>query len=125
MKNVNVGIIGFGTVGRGVVKTLLSKKNILKQRSGLSINLAKIADKDIRPRNGMRVPRKLLTKDINSVVKDRNIDIVVELIGGIHPAKEIILKALTLGKHVVTANKALLAEHGEKIFTVASRCRTV
>ena len=125
MKSVNVGIIGFGTVGRGVVKTLLSKKNILKQRSGLSINLAKIADKDIRPRKGMRVPRKLLTKDINSVVKDRNIDIVVELIGGIHPAKEIILKALTLGKHVVTANKALLAEHGEKIFTVASRFRTL
>ncbi|UCD54863.1 MAG: homoserine dehydrogenase [Candidatus Omnitrophota bacterium] len=125
MKTVNVGIIGFGTVGRGVVKILLSKKKLLKQRSGLSINLVKIADKNLRQRKGMRVPGKLLTKNIDSILKDRNIDIVVELIGGIHPAKEIILKAITLGKHVVTANKALLAEDGEKIFMAASRFRTL
>jgi homoserine dehydrogenase len=125
MKNINVGIIGFGTVGKGVVKTLLSKKKILQERSGVSINLVKIADKNLRPRKGIHVPRKLLTKSIDSVLKDKNIDIVVELMGGIHPAKEVILKALTLGKHVVTANKALLAEHGEKIFTVASRFRAL
>ena len=125
MKTVNVGIIGFGTVGKGVVKTLLSKKNILRQRSGLSINLVKIADKNLRPRKGIRLPGGLLTKNINSVLKDRSIDIVVELMGGIHPAKEIILKAISLGKHVVTANKALLASHGEKIFTTASRFRAL
>ena len=123
MKTVNVGLIGFGTVGKGVAKTLLSKKKILKERSGISINLVRIADKNLRPRKGVRVPRKLLTKNVASLIKDKNIDILVELIGGIHPAKEIILKAITLGKHVVTANKALLAEHGKEIFTVASRFR--
>ncbi|MBL7156684.1 MAG: homoserine dehydrogenase [Candidatus Omnitrophica bacterium] len=124
MKKVNVGLVGFGTVGKGVVKTLLSKKKILEERSGVSVNLARIADKDLRSRKGVRVPKRLLTKDVNSVIKDRNIDIIVELIGGIHPAKEIILKSLALGKHVVTANKALLAEHGKEIFTAASRFRS-
>ena len=124
MKTINVGIIGFGTVGRGVVKTLLSKRKTLLERSGVSVKLAKIADKDLRARKGVNVPRKLLTKNIDSVIKDRNIDIIVELIGGIYPAKEIILKALSLGKGVVTANKALLAKHGKEIFTAASRFRT-
>jgi len=123
MKTVNVGIIGFGTVGKGVVKTLLSKRKFLEERSGVSINLAKVADKDLRPRKGIRLPRRLLTKNIDSVIKDKNIDIIVELIGGMHPAKEIMLKAITLGKAVVTANKALLAEHGREIFTAASRFR--
>ncbi|NQU95248.1 MAG: homoserine dehydrogenase [Candidatus Omnitrophica bacterium] len=123
MKQVNVGLIGFGTVGKGVAKALLSKKKDLRERSGVSINLVKIADKDLRPRKGVRVPKRLLTRKVDSVIKDRSIDIVVELIGGFHPAKEIILKSLTLGKHVVTANKALLAKHGKEIFTVASRFR--
>ena len=124
MKAVNVGLIGFGTIGKGVVKTLLSKKGVLKERAGVSINLSRIADKDLRPRRGIRVPKRLLTKKIDSVIKDKNIDIVVELIGGMYPAKEVILKSLSLGKHVVTANKALLAEHGEEIFTAASRFRS-
>ncbi len=121
MRAVNVGLIGFGTVGKGVVKTLLSKKKILEAKSGVSVRLAKIADKDLRSSRGVRVPGKLLTRDVNSVIKDKNIDVIVELIGGIHPAKEIILKALSLGKRVVTANKALLAEYGREIFTAASR----
>ncbi|MGB2706185.1 MAG: homoserine dehydrogenase [Candidatus Omnitrophota bacterium] len=121
MKVVNVGLIGFGTVGKGVAKALLSKKKILEAKTGVSVRLARIADKDLRSRRGVRVPKKLLTKDVNSVIKDKNIDIIVELIGGIHPAKEIILRALSLGKGVVTANKALLAEYGKEIFTAASR----
>ncbi|MCQ9206959.1 MAG: homoserine dehydrogenase [Omnitrophica bacterium] len=124
MKTVNVGLIGFGTVGTGVVKTLLSKRRSLESRSGVSINLAKIADLNLRPRIGVRVPKKLLTRNVDSVIKNRNIDIVVELIGGIHPAKEIILKSARLGKHVVTANKALLAEHGREIFSLASKFKT-
>ena len=124
MKTVNVGLIGFGTVGTGVVKTLLSKRKSLESRSGVSVNLAKIADLDLRPRIGARVPKKLLTRDVDSVIKNRDIDIVVELIGGIHPAKEIILKATRLGKHVVTANKALLAEHGREIFGAALKSKT-
>ena len=125
MKSVNVGLVGFGTVGKGVVKTLLSKKKILERRSGISINLVKIADKDLKPRAGVSVPKKLLTKDVNSLVTNKSIDIIVELIGGIHPAKDIILKSLTAGHHVVTANKALLAECGKEIFTVASRFRSL
>ncbi len=121
MRVVNVGLIGFGTVGKGVVKALLSKKGILKVKSGISVNLAKIADKDLRSGRGFSVPGKLLTRDVDSVIKDKDIDVIVELIGGIHPAKEIILKALSLGKRVVTANKALLAEYGMEIFTAASR----
>jgi len=124
MRQVKVGLIGFGTVGKGVVKALLTKKKILEERSGVSVTLAKIADKDLRPRKGVPVPKRLLTKNVDSVIKDRTIDIVVELIGGIHPAREIILKSLTLGKSVVTANKALLAEYGKEIFTAASRFRS-
>jgi len=125
MRSVNVGLVGFGTVGKGVVKTLLSKKRILEKRSGISINLVKIADKNLKPRAGVSVPKNLLTKDVNSLVINKSIDIIVELIGGIHPAKDIILKSLTAGKHVVTANKALLAECGKEIFTVASRFRSL
>ena len=124
MKTINVGLIGFGTVGKGVVKALLTKKKFLANKARVNINLAKIADKNIAPRKGVSVPKKLLTRSVDSILRNRNIDIVVELIGGIHPAKEIILKSLTLGKHVVTANKALLAEHGKEIFTVASRFRS-
>lgn len=125
MKSVNIGLVGFGTVGRGVAWALLTKKKILEARAGVSLNLVRIADLDTRKRRGIRVPKGILTKSADSVVKDKNIDIVVELIGGIHPAKEIILKALTSGKSVVTANKALLAEHGREIFTVASRFKVL
>lgn len=121
MKTVNIGLIGFGTVGKGVAKALLSKRKMLEGRAGVRLNLVKIADKDLRPRPGVRVPKKLLTKSADSVIKNRNIDIVVELIGGIHPAREIILKSITSGKHVVTANKALLSQCGKEIFTAASR----
>ena len=124
MKTVNVGLIGFGTIGKGVVKTFLTKKKVLEERAGVSINLVKIADKDLRPRRGVHVPKKLLTKNIDAIIKDKSIDIVIELMGGIHPAKEVILRSLTLGKHVVTANKALIAEHGKEIFTVASKFRS-
>ena len=124
MKTINIGLIGFGTVGKGVAKTLLSKKRMLEERTGISLNLTRIADKDLRPRKGVSVPRNLLTKNVDSIIKDKGIDIVVELIGGIHPAKEIILKSLTLGKHVVTANKALLAQCGKEIFSVAARFRS-
>jgi len=121
MKTVNVGLIGFGTVGKGVVKALISKRKILESRSGISVKLTKIADKDLRPRPGIRVSRKLLTKSADSVIRDPNIDIVVELVGGINSAKDMILKSISAGKHVVTANKALLAEYGKEIFAAASK----
>lgn len=123
MKSINVGLIGFGTVGTGVVKALLGKKKVLRERSGISINLAKIADKKLHKRKGISLPKNILTRDVDSILEDKSIDIVVELIGGIEPAKSIILKAVTSGKHVVTANKALLSEYGAEIFDVARKFR--
>ena len=121
MKKVNVGIIGFGTVGSGVAEVLSKRASMLKEKSGVSICIKKICDKDLRSRRSVKVKKTVLTRDVNAILKDPGIDIVVELIGGIHPAKELILKALKEGKDVVTANKALLAEEGDDIFRAAKK----
>jgi len=122
-KTVNVGIIGFGTVGAGTAKILLKKRRELEDKSGFPIVLKKIADLDIKRDRGIKIPGNVLTNNAKEVLNDPDIDIVVELIGGIHPAKEIIIEALKKGKHVVTANKALLAEEGRQIFTEAGKNR--
>ena len=121
MKKINVGIIGFGTIGSGVVKALKSKRIFLGEKSGVDINIVRICDKDIKAKRPIKVAKSLLTKSITKVLYDPKIDIVVELVGGIHPAKDIILEALRKGKHVVTANKALLSEDGHEIFSLANR----
>lgn len=119
MKEVKVGIIGFGVVGTGTAKILLSHREIIKKRTGIDLILKKVADKDItRPRE-ISLPEGVLTTNAQEVINDPEIDIVVELIGGLHPAKEFIMEALSKGKHVVTANKALLAEDGNDIFALA------
>lgn len=116
---INVGIIGFGTVGTGTAKILLENKDILSERVGFEINLKKIATRDIHKERGIKLPEGILTSDVNSVLDDPEIQIIVELVGGIIPAKDFILRAINNGKHVVTANKALLATHGIEIFTAA------
>ncbi len=116
---INVGIIGFGIVGSGTAKVLLANKDILKERLGFELNLGRIADLDITTDRGIKIPEGVLTTDVNRLFNDPEIDIVVELIGGIKPAKDFILKAIQNGKHVVTANKALLATHGTEIFNAA------
>lgn len=116
---INVGIIGFGTVGTGTVRILLENKDVLKERLGFEINLRKIAVRDIVRDRGIKVPEGVLTTDVDAILNDPHIDIVVEVIGGIRPAKDFILKAINNGKHVVTANKALLATDGNEIFTAA------
>lgn len=113
---VRVGIIGFGTVGSGTVKVLLQNSVLIKKRTGLDIEIARIADLDIKRDRGIKLPEGLLTTNASEIIDDPGIDIVVELIGGIRPAKDFILKAIRNKKHVVTANKALLAEEGEEIF---------
>lgn len=118
---VSVGIIGFGTVGTGTAKILLKKKKELERRIGFPLILRRIADLDIKRDRGIKLPKDILVKDPKAVLNDPEIDIVVELIGGIHPAKEFILKAIKKGKHVVTANKALLATEGKDIFNAAER----
>ncbi len=119
MKDIKIGLLGFGTIGTGVVKTLLENKRVLEQRLGFALTLTKIADLDIETFRGIDVPSTMLTRDAASVIRDPEVDIIVELIGGIEPAKAFILEALERGKHVVTANKALLATHGRELFEMA------
>ncbi len=121
MKKVNVGLIGFGTIGTGVVRAFTGKKAFIRKRTGLPIELAKVADINFRRRRSVSVPKNKRTGDARDILDDPSIDIVVELIGGIHPAKEFIMKALRNGKHVVTANKALLADSGREIFALAEK----
>lgn len=119
MKKVNVGLIGFGNVGSGVVKILREKKSFLSEKIGLEINVKRICDKDIFSKRNVSVDKKLLSSDANDIINDPQIDIVVELIGGIHPAKEFIIGSLMKGKNIVTANKALLAHEGKELFATA------
>ncbi|MFH1995988.1 MAG: homoserine dehydrogenase [Candidatus Omnitrophota bacterium] len=123
VKHVNVGVIGFGTIGCGVVKVLTERRALLKEKTGIEIDLVRVCDKDLRSKRLVQIKKKgVLTKSISEVLYDPSIDVVVELIGGINPAKDIILEAIRQGKHVVTANKALLAQCGREIFELAARC---
>ncbi len=116
---ISVGIIGFGTVGSGTAKILLNNKQLLKDRTGIDFNLTKIADLDIARDRGIKIPDGILTTDASEVLNDPKIDIVIELMGGIHPAKDFILKAIRNKKHVITANKALIATAGNEILSDA------
>lgn len=118
---INVGLIGWGTVGTGVSRILTERGGMLAERTGIKLRLAKIADLDITTPRGVKVDRSILTTDANEVLDDPHIQIVVELIGGIEPARSFILRAIRSGKHVVTANKALLAHHAEEIFAEAHK----
>lgn len=120
MREIRVGLIGFGTVGKGLANALLAQKERLLQKTGNSFVLSKVADIALQtlPNEFSEVT---LTNDANDIFSDPNIDIVVELIGGMEPAKTFILKAIENGKHVVTANKALLSVHGREIFEAAAK----
>ena len=113
MDKIKIGLIGLGTVASGVYKTLQSFKNI---------EIVKIAVRDInKERNIKNLDKNILTLDANEIVNDKDIQIVVELIGGVEPAMSLIKTALNNGKHVVTANKELLAKHGEELFDLAAK----
>ncbi|MDP2941034.1 MAG: homoserine dehydrogenase [Candidatus Omnitrophota bacterium] len=120
MKSINLGLLGFGNVGSGMVKILRERRSFLSERIGMQINVRKICDKDIVSKRPIGVEKGLLTKDASEIINDPQIDIVVELIGGIHPAKEFILSSLKKGKNIVTANKALLAQEGQELFAEAA-----
>lgn len=121
MHHVNVGIIGFGTVGSGTVEILLKNRDLITSRVGSEIRIKKIADLDIHRDRGITLDPGLLTSEAWEIIHDPEIQIVVELIGGIEKAKEYILMAMEKGKHVVTANKALLAEFGYEIYEMAEK----
>jgi homoserine dehydrogenase len=120
-KEINVGLIGFGTIGSGVVKVLQRNATLIEKRMGARLVLKKIADIDIVSDRGVKVRPGLLTKNVEEVLRAPEIDIVMELIGGIEPAKTFVLQAIRNKKHVVTANKALIALHGDEIFNTAHR----
>ena len=120
MQQVNLGIIGGGTVGSGVFHALQRNGGLLSSRIGIKVNVRKIAVKAFDEPRPYEIPPDLMTTDWQSVVNDPEADIIVELVGGTGLAKTMILTALKLGKPVITANKALLAEHGEELFAAAS-----
>jgi len=118
---IAVGLIGFGTVGTGVAKVLASNAGLIRRRLGVPLDLVKVADLNLTADRGITLPAGVLTANAREVLDDPRIDIVIELIGGYDPAKRFLLEAIAKGKHVVTANKALLAVHGEELFEAASR----
>ncbi len=119
MKPINVGLLGIGTVGGGTFNVLSRNEAEITRRAGRPIRITKVADKNLELARQVTAGRAQVTDDAFSVVTDPEIDIVVELIGGCGIAKELVLKAIANGKHVVTANKALLAMHGNEIFAAA------
>jgi homoserine dehydrogenase len=121
MKQIGVGLLGFGTVGAGVADGLLRNRKTMAERLGVEIVLKRVADLDITTDRGIAIEQKLLTTDALSVIQDKTVDIVVELIGGTGIAKTLVLAALNAGKSVVTANKKLLAECGAEIFDAAEK----
>jgi homoserine dehydrogenase len=121
MKKINLGLLGFGTVGTGVVKILKENGNLIASRLGAELNLKYIADIDLKTNRGLKINKKLLVTDAQKVIDDPEVDIVIEMIGGKKAAKDLILKAIHNGKHVVTANKALIAEQGQELFDAATK----
>jgi homoserine dehydrogenase len=120
MKPIKVGLLGFGTVGAGVVRLLTEQRPRLARRLGTDLVLAKVADPDLdRPRPVALAP-ELLTPRAEDILDDPEIDIVVELIGGLDVARDYVSAAIERGKHVVTANKALLAHHGNDLLAAAA-----
>lgn len=122
MKKIHIGLIGFGTIGTGVVRLLSENESVISSRLGAKLVLKKIADLDIKKERGIALKNTVLTKDANDVLSDKDIKIVIELVGGYEPAKTFIKKAFENGKCIVTANKALLATYGDEIFKKASSC---
>lgn len=121
MDSIKVGLLGFGTIGTGVVRVLQKNSDLLRKRLGKPLELVKIADLDIISDRGVQLSSDILSTDVEAVISNPAVDVVIELIGGYEPAKTFILKAIANGKHIVTANKALMALHGQEILAAADK----
>lgn len=119
MKNVKVGLVGLGVVGTGTLEILLNERNSIHEKTNVWIDVKKACDINIDRNFGFAFDKGILTKDYNDIINDSEISVVVELIGGYTIAKDIILKAIRAKKHVVTANKALIAKFSKEIFSEA------
>ncbi len=122
MKSIAIGLLGAGNVGGGVVRILEQNRESIERRLGAQVHVKRVLVRDLQRARDVDVPRALLTTDADVVLADPDVRVVVELIGGIEPARSYILDAIRRGKHVVTANKALLGQHGKEIFDEATRC---
>jgi len=120
MKKINIGLLGCGTIGTGVAKILINNADLIRSRVGADLNLKYVADIDLNTDRGIRFDNGVFIGDAYKVVDDPDIDIIIELIGGEGIARELILRAIDTGKQIVTANKALLAVHGNAIFKAAT-----
>ena len=118
---VKVGLAGFGTVGTGVAKLITEQADAIAAKIGVRLELACVVDVDTVKERPVRLREGVLTNDLNKLLNDKSIEIGVELIGGTGAAKDVQLKMLEAGKHVVTANKALLAEHGNELYRAAQK----
>tara|TARA_B100000963_G_scaffold179671_1_gene156109 strand:- start:742 stop:2037 length:1296 start_codon:yes stop_codon:yes gene_type:complete len=123
MRQLNIGICGLGTVGSGVLSVLQNNSDIIREKSSCLIHVTHVATRNTR--HGCNVENIQFSKDIFEVAKDSNIDLVVELIGGMSSALELIMLAISNGKHVVTANKALISEHGTSILQAAHEANVI
>lgn len=117
---IRVGLVGLGTIGTGVVRALQSHGALIAERLGFPLELARIAEVDLERERGVDLGGYRLSRDWRELVDDPAIDLIVELVGGTGVARELVLAALEAGKHVVTANKALLAKHGREVFALAA-----
>jgi len=121
MKNISIGLIGFGNIGTGVVKLLQQNEKLITQKLGAKLVLKKIADINITSPRGIKISPNILTTNAQEILSDPDISIVIELMGGYEPARTFVLDAIKRGKHVVTANKAMLATYGNEIFPAAQK----
>jgi homoserine dehydrogenase len=121
MDTAKVAVIGFGTIGSGVAKLLLEHSNRIAHKAGRQIELVHVVDSDLKRSRNVALPPGILTADLGQVLGNPEIVAAVELVGGLEPARTIVLRLLESGKNVVTANKALLAEHGPELFDTARR----
>ncbi len=120
MKTIKLGLIGLGSVGTSLLKLYQKNKKIIEQKSGCNIEFKIVCDKDESKQKSVLIDTRVTT-DYREILKDPEIDIVVELIGGLHPAYEIITESIKHGKHIVTANKAVLSEYWDEIFSLANK----
>ena len=116
---IKIGLLGFGTVGSGVAKVLQENFDTIQHKSGQAIYIKRILERDPQKCVQAGIPAETVTQDINDIIHDPDIDIVIELIGGIEPARTFIIEAMKNGKHVVTANKDLIALKGKELLHTA------
>ena len=121
MKPINVGLLGIGTVGGGTWEVLGRNAGEIRRRAGRAIRITQVADREVKKANSIVKGKAKVVSDAFQVVRAKDVDIVVELIGGTRIARDLVLEAIANGKHVVTANKALLATHGNRIFAAAQK----